>query len=91
VVETDWSELRYLREDDTIGVVHRLKNSVPAHILSRDDRAKGGRARAARPGSDAAAFSTSAAARSGSRRQRRLGELLRSERLETAEWADGII
>jgi hypothetical protein len=71
---------------------HRIKNGVHAHVLSRDDRAKGGRARVTkareRPGS-------LLNERRGSKRleeaAQRLGELLRSERLDGAEWADTII
>jgi hypothetical protein len=89
---TDWSDLRFLREDDTIGVVHRLKNGAPAHILSHNDRAKGGRARAAKARERRGSLLNE---RRGSKRleeaAQRLGELLRSERLETAEWADTII
>jgi hypothetical protein len=89
---TDWSDLRYLREDDTIGVVHRLKNGAPAHILSRDDRAKGGRARAAKARERRGSLLNE---RRGSKRleeaAERLGELLRSNNMETAMWADGVI
>jgi len=90
---TDWSELRYLREDDTIGVVHRLKNGAPAHILSRDDRAKGGRARAAKARERRGSLLNE---RRGSKRleeaaERLLGQLLRSNNMETAMWADSVI
>jgi hypothetical protein len=89
---SDWSDLRYLREDGTIGVIHRLKNGVPAHILNREDRAKGGRARAAKAGERRGSLLNE---RRGSKRleeaAQRLGELLRSDRLETAEWADTVI
>jgi hypothetical protein len=89
---SDWSERRFLREDGTIGVVHRLKNGVPAHVLSRDDRAKGGRARAAKArGRRGSLFNE----RRGSKRleeaAERLGQLLRSNNMETAMWADGVI
>jgi hypothetical protein len=71
---------------DTIGVVHRLKNGAPAHILSRDDRAKGGRARAAKARERRGSLLNE---RRGSKRleeaAQRLGELLRSKNMEDSD------
>jgi hypothetical protein len=42
------SSLRYLTDDDEVRVVPTLKNGRPAHLLSREERARGGRVRAAK-------------------------------------------
>ena len=73
-------------------VVWRLKNGRPAHVLTREERARGGRVRAAK-----------AAERKESLRQdprgsaplieaaQRLGEMLHSDNVRTAQWADNVV
>lgn len=63
-----------------------------AHLLNGEDRAKGGRARAAKARERRDSLRHE---RRGSRRleeaAERLGEMLRADNLKTAEWADGVI
>ena len=86
------SDLRYLRYDGTKGVLWPLRNGVIPHVLTREDRVKGGRVRAARAreGRDSLRYE-----RRGSQRleeaAERLGEMLRSDNPATAEWADAVI
>jgi hypothetical protein len=84
--------LRYLTEDDEVRVVWPLKNGAPAHVLSREERARGGRVRAANARERRSSLRH---APRGSTRlveaAERLGELLRSDNLQTAMWADELI
>jgi hypothetical protein len=84
--------LRYLTADDQVRVVWPLKNGRPAHVLTPEERARGGRARAAKA---AARKENLRYERRGSLRlieaAQRLGEMLRSEDLRTAEWADSVV
>ena len=84
--------LRLLTEEGEVRVVWRLKNGRPAHVLTREERARGGRVRAAK-----------AAERKESLRQdprgsaplieaaQRLGEMLHSDNVRTAQWADNVV
>jgi hypothetical protein len=84
--------LRYLTDDDEVRAVWQLKNGRPAHVLTRKERARGGRVRAAK----------ARERRSSLRRAPRgnvrlveaaewLGEMLRSDNLKSAMWADDVI
>jgi hypothetical protein len=84
--------LRYLTADDEVRVVWPLKNGAPAHILSREERARGGRVRAANARERRSSLRH--APRGGARlieAAERLGEMLRSDNLRTAMWADEVI
>jgi hypothetical protein len=84
--------LRFLTDDDEVRVVWQLKNGRPAHVLTREERARGGRVRAAKARERRASLRH---ARRGSVRlveaAERLGEMLRSNNLESAMWADEVI
>ena len=84
--------LRYLTDDDEVRVVPTLKNGRPAHVLTREERARGGRARAAKARERRASLRNDP--RSSARlveAAQRLGEMLRSENLRTAMWADNVV
>ena len=84
--------LRYLTEDDEVRVVWLLKNGAPAHVLTREERARGGRIRAANARERQAGLRLDH--RSSARlveAAERLGEMLRSDNLESAMWADEVI
>jgi hypothetical protein len=84
--------LRYLTDDDEVRVVPTLKNGRPAHVLTREERARGGRARAAKARERRASLRHDP--RSSARlveAAQRLGEMLRSENLRTAMWADNVV
>jgi hypothetical protein len=86
------SDVRYFKPDGTRAVLHRLKNGSLAHVLSREDRAEGGRARAAKARERRESLRSE---RRGSRRleeaAERLGEMIRSDNVATAMWADAVI
>jgi hypothetical protein len=86
------TDLRFLTEDDEVRAVWRLKNGRPAHVLTRDDRSRGGRVRAAkaRARKESLRYERRSSARLVEAAQR-LGEMLRSDNLETAIWADEVI
>ena len=84
--------LRYLTDDDEVRVVWPLKNGAPAHVLTREERARGGRVRAANARERRSSLRH--APRGGARlieAAERLGEMLRSDNLESAIWADEVI
>lgn len=84
--------LRYLTEDGKVRPLWLLKNGRPAHVLSREDRARGGRIRAANARERKASLRNDH--RSSERlveAAQRLGEMLRSENLRTAMWADQVV
>ena len=84
--------LRYLTEDDEVRAVWPLKNGAPAHVLTREERARGGRVRAAKARERRSSLRH--APRGGARlieAAERLGEMLRSDNLRTAMWADEVI
>jgi hypothetical protein len=84
--------LRYLTDDDKVRVVWPLKNGAPAHVLSQEERARGGRVRAANARERRSSLRH---APRGSTRlieaAQRLGEMLRSDNLKSAMWADEVI
>jgi hypothetical protein len=71
------------------GRVWPLKNGTPAHVLTREERARGGRVRAAKARERKAGlrFDHRSSARLVEAAER-LGEMLRSDNLQTAKWAD---
>ena len=81
---SDETYVRYFREDGTRASLWRLRNGAVAHLLTKEDRAKGGLAPAAkaRERRDSLVYE-----RRGSRRleeaAERLGEMLRSDNLPT--------
>ena len=83
---------RYLTEDDEVRVVPTLKNGRPAHVLTREERARGGRARAAkaRERKESLRYDPRGSIRLVEAAQR-LGEMLSSENLRTAMWADTVV
>ena len=84
--------LRYLTDDDEVRVVWPLKNGAPAHVLTREERARGGRVRAANARNRKAELRLDH--RSSARlieAAERLGEMLRSDNLKSAMWADEVI
>ena len=84
--------LRYLTDDDEVRVVWPLKNGAPAHVLTREERARGGRVRAANARERRSSLRH--APRGGARlieAAERLGEMLRSDNLKSAMWADEVI
>jgi hypothetical protein len=84
--------LRYLTDDDEVRVVWPLKNGAPAHVLTREERARGGRVRAANARERKAGLRLDH--RSSARlveAAERLGEMLRSDNLRTAMWADNVV
>jgi hypothetical protein len=84
--------LRYLSADDEVRLVPTLKNGRPAHVLTREDRARGGRVRAqkARERKESLRYDHRGSARLVEAAQR-LGEMLRSENVRTAMWADNVV
>jgi hypothetical protein len=86
------TDLRYLTADDEVRAVWPLKNGRPAHVLTQEDRSRGGRVRAARA---RARKENLRLERRGSARlieaAQRLGELLRSDDVRTAMWADSVV
>ncbi len=84
--------MRYLDEHDRVRLLWPLRNGAPAHLLTREERARGGRARAAN--ARARRSSLRHEGRDSRRLEEaaeRLGELLRSDNLETAMWADAVL
>jgi hypothetical protein len=86
------SEVRYLTENGEVRAVPFLKNGRPAHVLTREERARGGRVRAekARERKESLRYDQRGSARLVEAAQR-LGEMLRSENLRTAMWADTVV
>lgn len=84
--------LRYLDENDRVRTVWPLKNGRPAHVLTREERARGGRVRAAKAQAQKASLRYD---RRSSERlveaAKRLGEMLRSDDLRAAQWADSVV
>lgn len=82
----------FLLDQDGYRRFWRLKNGAMAHVLTSEDRAKGGRVRAANARERREGLRYE---RRGSRRleeaAERLGEMLRSDNLKTAMWADEVI
>ena len=84
--------LRYLTDDDEVRVVPTLKNGRPAHVLTREERARGGRVRAqkARERKETLRYDPRGSVRLVEAAQR-LGEMLRSNNVRTAMWADNVV
>ncbi|MGH3052962.1 MAG: hypothetical protein ACRDM8_08395 [Gaiellaceae bacterium] len=69
-----------------------LKNGRLAHVLTREERARGGRARAAKARERRASLRHDP--RSSARlveAAQRLGEMLRSDNVRSAMWADTVV
>jgi hypothetical protein len=84
------SDFRYLDEDDNVRLTWPLKNGAPAHVLTREERSRGGLARALR----ASERRLSREGRGSERLEqaaKRLGELLRSDDIDEAMWADDVL
>jgi hypothetical protein len=86
------TDLRFLTEDDKVRVVWPLKSGRPAHVLTREDRSRGGRVRAAkaRARKESLRYERRSSARLVEAAQR-LGELCRSSDVRTAMWADNVV